>query len=246
MWREAWSQKEDALRQRYMRHMEKLDSGSRLLEPLRHGDRCWVQNQAGRYANKWDKSGTVVETHPHDQYTVKVDGSGRLTLRNRQFLRKIVSHDLFGHSKQTPTPGPGPTSDFLPPPSGLVSPQVPDPESPKQDSRTSTSTPPVPDMPGPTVVPATPPATPHRSPSTPDSMYHTPRQLRFEDEPPLTAPAASPARPSPLAHEPPTEGPQGPTSPTPRRGILKKLEPFNKPGLKETPQPAGRTRSGRV
>ena len=34
MWREAWSQKEDALRQRYMRHMEKLDSGSRLLEPL--------------------------------------------------------------------------------------------------------------------------------------------------------------------------------------------------------------------
>ena len=110
-WREAWSLKEEALRQRYMRNIEKLDSGSRLQPPLRHGDRIWVQNQAGRYSTKWDRSGTIVETHPHDQYTVKMDGSGRLSLRNRQFLRKIVSHDLFGSQRpaalpMSPTPGP--------------------------------------------------------------------------------------------------------------------------------------------
>ena len=103
-WREAWSLKEEALRQRYMRNIEKLDSGSRLQPPLRHGDRIWVQNQAGRYSTKWDRSGTIVETHPHDQYTVKMDGSGRLSLRNRQFLRKIVSHDLFGSQRPAALP----------------------------------------------------------------------------------------------------------------------------------------------
>ena len=29
----------------------------------------------------------VVEVGTHDQYKVKVDGSGRVTLRNRKFLR---------------------------------------------------------------------------------------------------------------------------------------------------------------
>ena len=28
-----------------------------------------------------------MEVHPHDQYTVRIDGSGRLTTRNRKFLR---------------------------------------------------------------------------------------------------------------------------------------------------------------
>ena len=35
---------------------------------------------------KWDRSGVMVESARHDQYRVKVDGSGRITL-NRLFLR---------------------------------------------------------------------------------------------------------------------------------------------------------------
>ena len=31
----------------------------------------------------------VVDAGPNDQYTVKVDGSGRVTVRNRRFLRKF-------------------------------------------------------------------------------------------------------------------------------------------------------------
>ena len=54
-----------------------------------------IQNQNGRFPKKWDKSGIVVEVRSNDQYTVKVDGSGRLTLRNRQFLRKYDSHKLI-------------------------------------------------------------------------------------------------------------------------------------------------------
>jgi len=41
----------------------------------------------GTHPTKWDRSGTVVESPGYDQYRVEVDGSGRLTLRNRRFLR---------------------------------------------------------------------------------------------------------------------------------------------------------------
>ena len=44
----------------------------------------------GNYPRKWDKTGTVVEVRQFDQYFVKVDGSGRVTLRNRKFLRHFT------------------------------------------------------------------------------------------------------------------------------------------------------------
>ena len=81
--------------------MENLAEHARPQRPLEHGDRVIIQNQNGRFAKKWDKSGVVVEVKPNDQYTVKVDGSGRLTLRNRRFLRKYVSHQLRDQPKET-------------------------------------------------------------------------------------------------------------------------------------------------
>ena len=50
-----------------------------------------VQNQTGRFPNKWDKTGTVVENMEYDKVLVKLDGSGRLTTRNRRFVKKIIS-----------------------------------------------------------------------------------------------------------------------------------------------------------
>jgi hypothetical protein len=47
---------------------------------------CFVQNQTGSNPNIWDRTGLVVESHPKYQYTIKIDGSGRLTSRNRRFL----------------------------------------------------------------------------------------------------------------------------------------------------------------
>ena len=38
---------------------------------------------------RWDTTGQVIETLPNHQYHVRVDGSGRITLRNHQFLRKL-------------------------------------------------------------------------------------------------------------------------------------------------------------
>ena len=49
-----------------------------------------MQNQNGPHPNKWDRSGIVLESLGYDQYTIKVDGSGRLTKRNRRFLRRYT------------------------------------------------------------------------------------------------------------------------------------------------------------
>ena len=86
-WREAWASKEDALRTRFLKTSEALNEHARPLMPLRTGDKCFIQNQTGNNPTKWHRTGTVVEVADHDQYIVKVDGSGRLTKRNRRFLR---------------------------------------------------------------------------------------------------------------------------------------------------------------
>ena len=38
---------------------------------------------------RWDKTGVVVEVRPHEQIVVKVDGSRKLTFRNRRFVREL-------------------------------------------------------------------------------------------------------------------------------------------------------------
>ena len=86
-WRQAWALKELALRKRFARWSEGHNEHSKTLRPLRVGQRCFVQNQEGNYPKRWDCSGLVVEVLPHNQYTLKIDGSGRLTKRNRRFLR---------------------------------------------------------------------------------------------------------------------------------------------------------------
>ena len=69
------------------RTTESLREHSPPLRPLAPGEIVFLQNQQGASSTKWDRSGIVVESLGHDQYRVKIDGSGRLTLRNRRFLR---------------------------------------------------------------------------------------------------------------------------------------------------------------
>ena len=67
-----------------------MSEHTKTLPVLRVGDVVLVQNQTGPRSNKWDQSGVVVELNGYDQYRIKMDGSGRVSLRNRQFLKKIV------------------------------------------------------------------------------------------------------------------------------------------------------------
>ena len=69
---------------------------NRTLHPLDRNARVWVQDQ---FSNKWNKSGTVIEPLDHRQYTVKMDGSGRLSKRNRRHLRPISTEA----ARETPT-----------------------------------------------------------------------------------------------------------------------------------------------
>ena len=87
IWHDAWASKEDALRTRYAGSMEKLNSHARQLPDLQAGERVFIQNQNGPHPNKWDRSGVVLESLGHNQYNIKVDGTGRITKRNRRFLR---------------------------------------------------------------------------------------------------------------------------------------------------------------
>ena len=94
MWKEAWDLKEKALRERTYKSMETLRKHSRPLKELLVGDKVFVQNQTGKNSTKWEKSGTVMEAKGMDKYNVKIDGTGRVTTRNRRFLRMFNPADL--------------------------------------------------------------------------------------------------------------------------------------------------------
>ena len=80
------------MKARHMKSLENLNEHARPLPPLRHGDHVFLQNQSGRYPKKWDISGVIVEVKENDQYVAKIAGTGRMTLRNRRFLRKYEPH----------------------------------------------------------------------------------------------------------------------------------------------------------
>ena len=89
-WRETLVCREEALRNRHMKALERLSEHTRRLPPLKVGDKVRIQNQIGNYPLKWDKTGCIIEVKQFDQYVVRVDGSRRVTLRNRKFLRKYI------------------------------------------------------------------------------------------------------------------------------------------------------------
>ena len=117
-WRETLVAREEALRNRHMKAAEHWSEHTRRLPPLVIGDLVRIQNQTGHHPTKWDKTGQVIEVRQFDQYVIRVDGSGRITIRNRKFLRKYapvriatprltIDDDLQHHaSRRTSQPQP--------------------------------------------------------------------------------------------------------------------------------------------
>ena len=89
-WRETLKSREEALRKRHVRTAETWAEHTKRLPSLAVGYLVRVQNQTGPHPNKWDKTGRIVEVRQHDQYVIKIDGSGRITLRNRKFIHKFI------------------------------------------------------------------------------------------------------------------------------------------------------------
>ena len=88
-WKDLAERREQCFMRRHFLRAEKLDAPAKKLKDLRKGDSVYIQDQDGPSPRKWSKSGIVLETLPHNSFLVKVDGSGKLTKRNRQFLRKF-------------------------------------------------------------------------------------------------------------------------------------------------------------
>ena len=77
------------MRARIVRNAERFTEHTVRLQPLKVGDRVFIQNQTGNLPLRWDWTNLVIEVKQFDQYAVRVDGSGRVTLRNRKILRKV-------------------------------------------------------------------------------------------------------------------------------------------------------------
>ena len=74
------------------------------------GTRVAIQDQRGRNNfRKWNRTSVIVEILPFRQYQAKMDGSGRLSLRNRRFIKPSPSP-----TKLTPRSDDAPHSNDAP------------------------------------------------------------------------------------------------------------------------------------
>jgi hypothetical protein len=91
-WHRVLERREDALAKRHLKRGAELSEHTIKREPLKVGATVAVQNQSGNRPKRWDNTGTVVEVESFDKYVVKMDGSGRLTSRNRRYLKPIKTY----------------------------------------------------------------------------------------------------------------------------------------------------------
>ena len=84
-WIVSAEEREIAFAKRNQRIIEEYDKHAHPLIPLQVQTAVRIQEH-----DNWRKTGTVVEVLPDRQYRIKMDGSGRLCLRNRRFLKPIT------------------------------------------------------------------------------------------------------------------------------------------------------------
>ena len=96
------------------RALKGIESGKRELQPLEVGDSVQLQNQTGNKPGKWYCTGTIAGVLPHRQYQVILDGSRRVSLRNRRFLRKILPISRVSVDS-IPEPSSKPSASVCPP-----------------------------------------------------------------------------------------------------------------------------------
>ena len=89
-WTKYAADREACFLKRHFSKSERLEKTKRKLAELNPGDNVYIQDQTGPTPRKWSKSGVILQSLPHNSFLLKVDGSGRTTRRNRQFLRKFT------------------------------------------------------------------------------------------------------------------------------------------------------------
>ena len=92
MWQDLANKREQALARRSTKIATRLNQNAKRLQPLQTGTSVFIQNQLGNYPKRWDRRGVVVSDEGYDQYLVRVDGSRRVTCRNRKYLKPFVPY----------------------------------------------------------------------------------------------------------------------------------------------------------
>ena len=132
--RPEWGKLRD-LRERGHSQLHAKVVDKRCLEPLDEDDTVLVQNQWGPAPKRWERTGVVVEKLGNRQYSIRMHGSGRVTLRNRRFLRKLQPLNPARSDNRLPVSQPPPQTG---PPSSArsearIAPGVPE-QLPQSDS----------------------------------------------------------------------------------------------------------------
>ena len=112
-WLKASLRRETLLAKRNAKLIEDYDRTAHTLPPLNVGTYVALQDPHNR---RWNRTGRIVEALADRQYRVRVDGSGRITLRNRRFLKLIQSKvsGTFIPSAMPPPPVPVPPTTHNP------------------------------------------------------------------------------------------------------------------------------------
>ena len=243
-WQETMHNREIALAKRHSREKEKWSQSTRQLPPLQIGDHVYLQNLIGNHPRRWERTGVVIEVRQFHQYVIRIDGSGRVTLRNRQHLRKFTpfnSTKIHAVTKlqsaietqkptrhtalpQSPLPLPPPA----PTPNGCAKPTpicgwIPVPANPSEPGSSSHSC----------MEPS--PTTDNRLvPASTTEMYNalaTPQEGRTDQSPHTPTAAKETDRPGPTPFSgPSTHGTPGKKLPL----ALRRLLPHNESGAKSS------------
>jgi hypothetical protein len=88
-WSVTQEYRERTLAKKRERDDQKWRERTRDLDDLEVGTPVAIQNQTGNNPTKWDKTGIILENKPNSQVLIRVDGSRRVTMRNRRFVRLL-------------------------------------------------------------------------------------------------------------------------------------------------------------
>ena len=126
-WVRAGYERERLLHDRNARLILEYNRKAHNLPPLEVGDNVMVQNQRDK---RWSRSGVIAEKLDNRQYHIRMDGSGRLSLQNRRFIKKILKPQLQPPIIPSASiPPPEATNDEVTP-SSVSEPIVPEPPTP--------------------------------------------------------------------------------------------------------------------
>ena len=220
--------RQTAMEKRSSEAHHRWNAHSKGLPPLKRGDSVHVQNQHGNHPGKWDSTGIITEVLQFHQYTVQMDGNGRLTTRNHRHLRRNLNprpspEQSLRARLETAAPR-RPTTiarDPSPPTSPNRSNNTPNPPAVETQPTPAAPTPVGPQKP----LPSPPQMPPAATPMEPPPAYN--QALRKLQLPP-TANLAGPRTYASIAGTPPISRPpppKPPTSPTPNQATPSHVKP---------------------